>query len=133
MSVILPGTQSLVSAILTDGWVQLRSKLARRWSKDGHTSQDDAEKQLEAGHRQALAIAGEGDDRRVRLEAFWAGYLAASLAERPGLLDAIRELGSSADAQASRAPVHNTNTGTVGTLLQAGDIHGDISFGRRDG
>jgi hypothetical protein len=28
--------------------------------------------------------------------------------------------------------VHNANTGTVGTLLQAGDIHGDITFGGRD-
>jgi len=132
MSVILPGAQSLVNAILTDGWVQLRSKLASRWSKDAHSGQDDAEQRLEAGHRQSLALAGEGDDRQARLEAYWAGYLAALLAERPSLLEAIRDLGSPTATQADHVTVHNANTGTVGTLLQAGDIHGDITFGGRD-
>jgi hypothetical protein len=132
MSVILPGAQSLVNAILTDGWAQLRSKLASRWSKDAHSGQDDAEQRLEVGYSQSLALAGEGDERQARLEAYWAGYLAALLAERPGLLGAIRDLGSSAATDAGRANVHNTNTGTVGTLLQAGNLHGDITFGGRD-
>jgi hypothetical protein len=132
MSVILPGAQSLVNAILTDGWAQLRSKLASRWGKDAHTGQDDVEQRLEAGHSQSLALAGAGDDRRLRLEAYWAGYLAALLAERPSLLESILDLGSSAHDQPSRAAVHNTNSGTVGTLLQTGDIRGDITFGGRD-
>ena len=129
MSVILPGAQSLVNAILTDGWAQLRRKLADRWSKDTHADREEAEQRLEAGRSQSLALAGDSHDRRARLEAYWAGYLAALLAERPGLLEAIRDLDPATATRAERATVHNTNTGKAETLVQTGDVHGGITIG----
>jgi hypothetical protein len=55
-----------------------------------------------------------------------AGDLAGYLAERPDLADAVQTL---AAGPAPAGGIHNSNAGTVrGNLLQAGDIHGDISF-----
>lgn len=129
LSIVVPGAQSLVSAILTDGWAQIRGALARRWSKRGSISQEVAEQRLDAGHKQSLIVAGNGEDQHTRLEAYWAGYLAGLAADRADLLDAIRELG--APSVPSSRDVHNSNTGSVGTLLQLGDVHGDISIGDR--
>lgn len=131
LSVVLPGAQSLVSAILTDGWAQVRGALARRWSKKGSISQDVAEQRLDTGHESSLLVAGDGEDRRALLEAYWAGYLAGMAADRADLLDVIRELGSPSAQSSQGTAVHNSNTGSVRTLLQLGDVHGDITIGDR--
>jgi hypothetical protein len=131
LSVVLPGAQSLVSAILADGWTQVRGALARRWSKKGSISQDAAEQRLEAGHANSLLVAGDGEDKRARLEAYWAGYLAGLAADRADLLDVIRELGAPSARNSQGSVVNNSNTGSVGTLLQLGDVHGDVSIGDR--
>jgi hypothetical protein len=111
----------------------VRSKRAQVRSKDGHADQSDVERQLDAGHDQSLALAGNESDRQARPEAYWAGYLAALLAERPALLDAIQSLVASTTATAdSTVSLRNSNSGTVGTLLQSGDIHGNITFGGHD-
>lgn len=117
-SALLPGAQSLVTAILTDGWTHVRDALARRWSRQTGETQSDIERRLDTAHRQA---EGMGDGEAVQ-RAYWAGYLAAVLAERPTLLDVVRDLPDLPD-------LHNTNSGTVTTLVQARDIHGDIRFG----
>jgi hypothetical protein len=129
MSVVLPGAQSLVSAILADGWAQVRAALAQRWSKKGAITQQAAEQRLDTGHEYALAVAGDGEDRHARLEAYWAGYLAGLAVGQGDLLEAVRELTSSLASQSRGETVHNTNTGTVGTLLQVGEAHGDITIG----
>jgi hypothetical protein len=131
LSVVLPGAQSLVSAILTDGWSQVRGALARRWSKKGSISQDVAEQRLDAGHENSLLVVGGGEDRRALLEAYWAGYLAGMAADRADLLDVIREFGTPSAQSSQGTAVHNSNTGSVRTLLQLGDVHGDISIGDR--
>jgi len=130
-TVILPGAQSLVSAILTDGWAQARGALARRWSGAGTISREAAERRLDAGHEQASTVAGDGEDRRVRLELYWAGYLAALAADRAELLGVLRELHACSATAARGTTIHNSNTGRVGTLLQQGDVHGGISIGHR--
>jgi hypothetical protein len=130
-AVVFPGAQSLVSAMLSDAWAGTRAVIARRWGRGSHRETAQAESRLEDGRTQALALAGDGPARDAILAAYWAGYLAALLAERPDLLDAVRDLGAPTQpaAAVSRSEVHNSNTGTVhGKLLQAGDIHGDISF-----
>jgi hypothetical protein len=125
-SLVLPGAQSLVAAMLGDTWKSVRSALARRW---GHGQDDQtavAEQHLEQARSQALVLAGDGAERQARLEVFWAGYLVGLLAERPDLADAVRDLGA---GTARTSETHNSNTGTVhGNLLQAGDIHGGIRF-----
>jgi hypothetical protein len=117
-SALIPSAQSLVTAILTDGWTHVRDALASRWSRQTGEARADVERRLDTARHQA---EGMGDDEAVQ-RAYWAGYLAAVLAERPHLLDAVRGL-------PDRPDVHNTNSGTATTLLQARDIHGDITFG----
>lgn len=128
LSIVVPGAQSLVSAILTDGWTQVRSALARRWSRKNTITQDQAEQRLESGHDASLLVADESANKREILEAYWAGYLAGLAAEHTDLLDAVRELASPPAQSPHSTAVHNSNTGTVGTLLQLGDVHGDISI-----
>jgi hypothetical protein len=140
-SVVLPGAQSLVSAILADGWAATREVLARRWSARGAVGRKAAERRLDAGHEQSLIFAGEGEGggegegegegRAARLTEYWAGYLAGQAADRTDLLDAVRELAASRASAARDTRVHNVNTGSVGTLLQLGDVHGGISIGNR--
>ena len=129
-SFILPGAQSLVTSILADGWSAARSALARRWAKKGTISQQAAEMELEKGHELAQHIGGEDGERQKLLETYWAGYLAGLGASHADLIEAVRELGDAQESAAQGTTVHNSNTGQVGTLLQAGDVHGNISFGR---
>lgn len=117
-SALIPSAQSVVTAILTEGWTHVRDALARRWSRQTGETQADIEHRLDTARHHA---EGMGDDEAVQ-RAYWAGYFAAVLAERPNLLDAIRDL-------SDRPDVHNTNSGTVTNLVQARDIHGKITFG----
>ena len=129
-SFVLPGAQSLVSSILADGWAQARAALARRWSQRGAISQQAAELELDKGRELAERIHGDDQDRRRLLETYWTGYLAGLAAGHAELLDVLRDLSHERTPVSHESAVHNSNTGTVGTLLQAGDVHGDISFGR---
>jgi hypothetical protein len=88
-----------------------------------------AQQHLDTGHEHALKVAGDGDDRQTRLESYWAGYLAGLAVGQGDLLEAIGELNVSLTARPQSTTVHNTNTGTAGTLLQLGDVHGNITFG----
>lgn len=117
-SALIPCAQSVVTAVLTDGWARLRDALAGRWSRRTGEAPADIGLRLEAARRQAEGLGGDEAVQR----AYWAGYLAAVLAERPDLLDAIRETAEPGGA-------HNTNSGQVTTLVQARDVHGGISFG----
>lgn len=124
-SVIVPGAQSLVTAMLTDAWSSARALVARRWGRSGEHPAD-VELRLEQAKEQSLTLAGSDGDRQGRLEAYWAGYLAGLLAERPELVGAVRELASGG---LSEATTQNSNTGTVhGHLLQARDINGGVHF-----
>lgn len=150
-TVVMPGAQSLVTAILTDGWGQARTAIAKLWARRGgaggaNTYADRAEpapaaieqagRELEAARRQGLELAGGGSeaDRAARMQLFWAGYLAGQLAARPELAGALAELPALLGAGTSSSQttnVHNTISGTVhGNAVQAGDIHGNITFGR---
>jgi hypothetical protein len=119
-SALVPSAQSLATAILTDGWARVRDALAYRWSRQTGEARDDVERRLDTARRQAEGLGGGEAVQR----AYWAGYLAAVLAERPDLLDAVRGL-------ADGAAVHNTNSGTATTLIQARDIQGGVTFGPR--
>jgi hypothetical protein len=130
LTVVLPGAQSLVTAILTDGWTHVRTALAQRWSRQTREPQAAVEQRLDAAHAQAAEMtAGHERSEQALLQAYWAGYLAAALADRPALLDLVRDLhGTLTDADATTS-VHNTNSGTVTTLVQGRDISGGITFG----
>jgi hypothetical protein len=129
MNVILPGAESLVTAILADGWAQVRAVLARRWSRRTNEPQDEVERRLDTSYNESVELVGQGDDQRALLEAHWAGFLATVLAEHAVLLDFVRELSTEQLGSRSGASVQNTNSGTVTTLVQSGDIHGSITFG----
>ena len=119
-SFVLPGAQSLVTEILSDGWAQARAWLAQRWSRHTGTSQADLERRLDDAREQSASFFAAD---RAALEAYWAGYLAALIGEHPGLAASLRE---------SRPGVSNTVSGTVtGNVIQAGTIEGGISFGRQ--
>lgn len=132
MTVILPGAQSLATAILTDGWTSVRTFLARRWSRQTQDPQDAIEERLNAAHAQAAGVTtGDTEQDRALLRAYWTGYLTAAVAEHPPLLDLVRDLhhmrtGAGAEAASS---VHNTNNGTANNLVQGRDFSGGFTFG----
>ncbi len=127
---VFPGAQALVSSILMDGWEQARSALARCWSRKGAISRQAAEQELDKGHALSQYIDAPAGLRQRLLETYWTGYLAGLAAGNASLLDAISELEPTQTWLARESSVHNSNSGVVGTLLQARDIHGDMTFGR---
>jgi hypothetical protein len=149
-SLVLPGAQSLVAAVLSDTWEQARSALARLWARrhpgatDTNPDSDadldagaveSAGRELDAVRGQALELAGEGDEavRAARMELFLAGYLAGQLAARPELAETVRTLPELLGAGApypSPGEVYNLKIGRVrGSVVQARDIQGDVHFG----
>lgn len=139
-SIVLPGAQTLVSSLMSEAWTHTRSALSRLWaSQNSHSEADEDhdteayDRQLDAAKQQAIVLAGDGTamDRAARMELFWAGYLSGQLASRPELADGIRALPGlfgNQQGQAKATTVHNTVSGTVnGRVIQAGDIHGNIS------
>ena len=157
-TLVLPGAQSLVSAVLSDTWDQARSALARLWARrhpglarsnpdsgadldavaDADADADAVERagrELDAVRAQAIELAGQGDRaaRAARMELFLAGYLAGQLAARPEFAETVRAL---PDLLGAGAPypgsggTYNINTGKVrGNIVQARDIQGDVRFG----
>jgi hypothetical protein len=136
-TVFTPGAQSLVTAILTDSWTQARATVAKLWARSHPASSiEQAVHELDTARRQALELAGDGPeaDRAARMQLFWTGYLAGQASARPELASAFAELPAllrTGHRTSQTSTVHNTISGTVhGNAVQAGDIHGDITFGR---
>lgn len=138
-TLVMPGAQSLVTAILTDGWAQVRDTLANLWTRhrsvaalDNPAALASSRQEWDSARGQSLALPNHGTDeeRRDRMQAFWAGYLAGQLAARPDLSNALGELPRllGPDRRIDQADsVTNTISGSVfGTALQARDIRGDI-------
>ncbi|MEW1648662.1 hypothetical protein [Streptomyces sp. NPDC091219] len=124
MSVVTPGAQSLVTTILVDGWAHVRTALAARWSHRTGEAQTEVERRLDESHQQSITPASGTEAQRTAMEAHWTAFLMTAIAQQPTLLDLVRELGDT-----SSGSVHNTNSATVTTLVQARDIHGGITFG----
>ena len=152
-TLVMPGAQSLATAILTESWGQTRTAIAKLWARrhaapgtstytDSAAEPDPAAveqagHELEVARQQALELAGDGSesDRAARMQLFWAGYLAGQLAARPelsGVLTQLPALLGAGQATSQTTTMHsNSITGTVrGNAVQAGDIHGNITFGR---
>lgn len=146
-TVVVPGAQSLVTAIVTDSWSQMRTALSKLWAhrRSANPSPDPdaaaldaAGAELDLAMRQAVTLAGQGPelDRAGRMELFWIGYLAGQLAARPELGHAIKELPVLLGAEVSVAPsgvtvIDKNISGTVrGNVVQADDVSGGIRFGR---
>lgn len=136
-SVVTPGAQSLVTAILTESWGQVRAAVARKWARRHRTPDaaaiEAAGRELDSARDQALALAGEGSDaeRGARMQLFLAGYLAGQLAARPELADTVGLLPSllASAVRAETAPevsaTYNSMSGTSsGIVIQAGRIGG---------
>ncbi|WP_344669938.1 hypothetical protein [Catenulispora yoronensis] len=147
VNVVTPGAQSLVTAVLTDSWGQVRSAIARMWARRRSDSEPAgaesaavvaANTELDLAREQALAIAGQGPEpeRSSRMELFWVGYLAGQLAARPELVDAVKALPALLESRSATAPVtvvtiNKTVSGSVrGNVAQTDDVSGGIRFGR---
>lgn len=143
-SLVTPGAQSLVTAILSDSWGQLRSALARTWARrhageGAEAAVETAGRELDTARAQALALADEGDaaDRGARMQLFLAGYLAGQLAARPELAEAVAQLpalladSATPSTVVDSSTVNNSISGTLdgGNALQARDIHGGVNYG----
>ncbi|MFJ8143236.1 hypothetical protein [Streptomyces sp. NPDC096013] len=124
MSVVTPGAQSLVTTILVDGWTHARTALAARWSHRTGEAQTEVERRLDDSHQQSITPAPSAEAQRAAMEAHWTAFFMTAIAQHPTLLDLVRELG-----ETSSGSVHNTNSGTATTLVQARDVHGGITFG----
>ncbi|WP_194909437.1 hypothetical protein [Catenulispora rubra] len=144
-SVVMPGAQSLVTAIVTDSWSQVRTAMSRLWARhraeDGSTGPsvaalEAAGTELDLARQQALAVAGDGpeSERADRMQLFWIGYLAGQIAARPELADALGGLPVLLDAQRGASVTMTTNTknfsGSARNAVQADDVSGGITFGR---
>jgi hypothetical protein len=149
-SLVTPGAQSLVTAILTESWGQLRTAVARKWARrhrvaDGSVEAapdtaaiDAAGRELDSARDLALALAGEGSaaERGARMQLFLAGYLAGQLAARPELADAVGLLPTllaaalapalaPAETTLDASVTYNSMSGTSsGIVIQAGRIGG---------
>jgi len=142
----MPGAQSLVTAIVTDSWSQVRTALSRLWARrrpedgpsgPGVAALEAAGMELDVARQQALAIAGDGSEseRADRMQLFWVGYLAGQIAARPELADAVGGLPVLLDAQRGGSVTMTTNSKTFsgsarGSVVQADDVSGGIVFGR---
>lgn len=129
-SLIMPGAQSLVAQILSDGWVQVRQWLSLRLGHQDGGGAGDLEGRLDMANAQADALpVPETASRRAILEAYWAGYLAALVGEHPELTGALAELAASG-GQLSVGQSGNSVSGTVtGNVVQAHQIDGGVRFG----
>ena len=133
-TVLMPGAQSLASAMLGDAWATARDAIARRWGRAGRAEVAEAEAHLEASRARANALVAGTEDAGERdrmLVAYWVGYLAALLDERPDLSEAVAALRPAPAAGiVGSANVQNSNSGTVhGSVVQARDVSGGVSFG----
>ena len=147
-NVVMPGAQSLVTAIVTDSWSQVRTALSKLWarrkSEDGAAGPsgaalEAARAELDLARQQALAVAGDGSeaDRAARMQLFWAGYLAGQIAARPELAEAVTGLPALLGAPAATsvtttvtANTKNFSGSARGNVVQADDVSGGIVFGR---
>lgn len=134
-TLILPGAQSLVSQILSDGWTQARTWLASRLVHPGNVDRADFERQLDAAHDLANGIPVPASGmpaetaRRLVLDAYWAGYLDALSRTRPEMVRVLTELTGHAATAAPDQTTINSLTGKVaGNVVQAGNIQGGIRF-----
>lgn len=136
-TVVMPGVQSLVTAILTDTWAQARTAVAKLWARkhSGAATVEQAGRELDAARKQALELAGSGSEaeRASRMQLFWAGYLAGQAAARPELAAAFAEIPALLGARSQTSQismVNNSVSGIARDSVQTGDIHGNLNFGR---
>lgn len=144
-TVVTPGAQSLVTAILTDTWAQARTVIARIWARRqtgddagdlGDGALERVSRELDNAMQQAVALAGDGleAERAERMELFMAGFLVGQLSARPELVDAIREMPSLVGINGSSSPTTMKAGKTIrgstvqGNVVQADDISGGIRF-----
>jgi hypothetical protein len=131
-SIVLPGARALVTQILEEGWAQARRWLTGWLSRPGGPGQAALERRLDAANAEAggLSVPETGvpevDARRMVLEAYWTGYLAALAGEHPDLAEALTGLPGLRSAPP--ATTSNSVTGTVGNVLQANHIEGSVHF-----
>lgn len=146
-SLVTPGAQALVTAILSDSWIQARSALAHLWARhdaagkaaNGSDTVEGAGRELDAARDLALVLAGPGSasDQAARMQLFLAGYLAGQLTARPDLAGIVAGLPALVDsARASDAAseqcasaARNSIAGTVhGNVVQTRDVQGGIAI-----
>jgi hypothetical protein len=145
--VLMPGVQSVVTAILGDAWTSTRDLILRRLKHDGDQKSDAAAEaeaeqvshELELFRTRSLEPFANAEPDRRFLEGFWYCHLARMLDDHPGLADVLAELAAGAgEAQPSVSVVSNVahinnvsvvNSGEAGRLLQnSGDIHGGVTM-----
>jgi hypothetical protein len=120
---------------MSDGWTQVRGWLAKRLGRPGDTDRADLERLLDAANEQANALPAPvstmsaDDARRLMLEAYWAGYLAALADNHPELVAVLTELPErTASAPSVPAAINNMSGTVTGHVVQAQQIDGGIHF-----
>ena len=146
-TLVVPGAQSVASAILTDAWNTARAALARAWNRSAANGQgsggetergEQASTDLDLACRQSLELAADGsaDECEARLKLYWAGYLAAATQAHPELLEVLADLPYLLSDIGGTSPANSTTTsnsvsGTVhGSMVQTGNVQGSITFGK---
>lgn len=116
------GASTLVGLMVSDGWAQVRGRVARLLARDGDVS--SAEGELERSRDEVIAARTAGDDDAgTQFEDEWAVRFRRFLRSDP---DAARQL----FAELRAAAVNNEVSGGTfnGPVVQAGAIHGGITF-----
>lgn len=134
-TVLTPGLQNLVTAMLGEAWGATRDALARRLGRGDAESTQKAGYELDSVREdvQALVQDGEGTldvelDRRL-LEAYVAGYLRRVREEHPDVDEALTALPASIEA----ADQSTVATGSGMTQVFHGKVGSVFSVERLDG
>ncbi len=125
------GATALVNAMAGDGWNAVKARVAALLRRGRSAGGDDLEGRLDEERRELTAAREEHDEDAVAdLEGEWRRRLRRLLLEDPQAASVLRELIAETGAEERAARVHNSITGGEfhGTVVQAGDISGGITF-----
>lgn len=119
---------SLVSAVATDAWSTVRSRLVRLLGKGNPAREAQEVARLDAT---AASIAHDPSEKtRASHAALWQESFADVLRRDPAMADQLREILGIPAPGGGSVTGRNVNTGTVhGILLQTDQISGTVNFG----
>jgi hypothetical protein len=129
------GATALVQQMATDGWAQVRDRVAAFFSRRGGDDSVGGALDLAREELQAAQAAGD-DEAAADVQAEWRNRLRRALRADPALAGELRSLLAELTPESEPRSVTNTIIGGVhhGPVIQAGSID-SVTFGspRRGG